>query len=362
MVWTFEGNNFNRIYKNIFETVKNEGTRCSPRGRATLELNPAITKIYNPQMRLCSARQGFSTPFSVAEVIWFMAGRADGEFIEHYLKSFEQFRDKPYKNHHGGYGMRLRKWGIDPWDKKSLCCVDQLTEVYYKLKEDRDSRRAVCTLWNPIFDNNRRTLDNPCNIASMFKIRDGKLNLTQCIRSNDVILGIPQNCFQFSLIQEIMAGWLEVDIGHLVLFSDSLHLYENDFYNLENVKITDFDIYRYYTPKSAKMRFEDFQRALKQILRIERSWRSGSCLQNLPFVKNDYWLNCSRVLLIFNLFKQKEENHKIFKVWKNINNEFQWSMARWIYKRTKSEEIREDMNWYLPEGCKIPSVVKKVES
>ena len=45
------------------------------------------------------------------------------------------------------------------------------------------------------------------------------------MRSNDLFLGTPHNFVQFTSLQEIMAGWLEVEVGSFVLMTDSLHLY-----------------------------------------------------------------------------------------------------------------------------------------
>ena len=67
--------------------------------------------------------------------------------------------------------------------------------------------------------------DIPCNIMSMLKIRDGKLNWTQVMRSNDLYLGLPYDAVLFTSLQEIVAGWLGLDVGEYVHYCDSLHYY-----------------------------------------------------------------------------------------------------------------------------------------
>ncbi|WP_417924869.1 thymidylate synthase [Collimonas pratensis] len=47
-------------------------------------------------------------------------------------------------------------------------------------------------------------------------------------RSNDLYLGTPHNVVQFTCLQEIMAGWLGIEVGSYVQICDSLHLYEHD--------------------------------------------------------------------------------------------------------------------------------------
>ena len=48
------------------------------------------------------------------------------------------------------------------------------------------------------------------------------------IRSNDVFRGLPYNLVQFTSLQEILAGWLNVECGTYNQVSDSLHVYEQD--------------------------------------------------------------------------------------------------------------------------------------
>ena len=62
----------------------------------------------------------------------------------------------------------------------------------------------------------------------MPKIRDGKLEWLQVIRSNDIMLGVPHNFVQFTSMQEILAGWLGVECGSYSQISDSLHVYDSD--------------------------------------------------------------------------------------------------------------------------------------
>ena len=62
----------------------------------------------------------------------------------------------------------------------------------------------------------------------MLKVRDGKLEWSQIMRSNDVLLGMPYNFVQFTGLQEILAGWLGLELGSYNHYSDSLHLYQRD--------------------------------------------------------------------------------------------------------------------------------------
>jgi len=46
--------------------------------------------------------------------------------------------------------------------------------------------------------------------------------------SNDIFLGMPYNIIQFTTLQEILAGWLSLELGTYYQISDSLHVYVHD--------------------------------------------------------------------------------------------------------------------------------------
>ena len=59
------------------------------------------------------------------------------------------------------------------------------------------------------------------------KLREGKLNMTVCCRSNDMIWGAyGTNAVQFSFVQQWLAGALGVEVGTLRQVSDSFHVYD----------------------------------------------------------------------------------------------------------------------------------------
>jgi thymidylate synthase len=125
--------------------------------------------------------------------------------------------------YHGAYGYRLRKhFGID-----------QLERTYKVLSADRDSRQVLLQIWDgaedlPCEDGVPRTDDIPCNVASLIKVREGRLEWAQIMRSNDLVLGLPHNIVHLSSLREVLSGWLGVGPGSYHYFADSLHLYERD--------------------------------------------------------------------------------------------------------------------------------------
>jgi hypothetical protein len=87
----------------------------------------------------------------------------------------------------------------------------------------------VLQIWDSIYDLNYDSKDIPCNDLIMLKIRDGRLNMTVCNRSNDIIWGAyGANAVQFSIIQEYIAAKLGVLMGTYTQVSDSYHAYPDN--------------------------------------------------------------------------------------------------------------------------------------
>lgn len=164
-----------------------------------------------------------SVPFALVETIGILTGHQESSYLNFFNPQLPHFAGAG-SIYPGAYGFRLRKhFGLD-----------QLERVCAALDRNADTRQAVLQIWDPVADIPKRdgspsSPDVPCNLCSMLKLRDGKLFWTQIMRSNDLFRGAPYNFVQFTVIQEVLAGWLGVEMGTYVHWSDSLHTYERDF-------------------------------------------------------------------------------------------------------------------------------------
>ena len=198
-------------------------TDCPSRDGVTSELLHVALTVKDPRQRWVVSRTPAINPaFAIAEVVWMMAGRRDAAFLNYFNPSLPQFAGTG-KTYHGAYGFRLRNhFGID-----------QLDRAYKALRYAPESRQVVLQIWDSAADlpgKNGQPLDPdiPCNLLSMLKVRDGALEWTQIMRSNDLFLGLPHNLVQFTTLQEVLAGWLGLKLGTYNHFSDSLHVYDRD--------------------------------------------------------------------------------------------------------------------------------------
>lgn len=201
----------------------------SSRGGETRELLGAVFTIRDPRQRWVVSRQPAMNPaFAIAEVVWIVSGRRDAAFLNYWNPKLPQFAGGG-KNYHGAYGYRLRKH----------LGVDQLERAYRALQQNPDTRQVVLQIWDssvdfPLPDGSPANADIPCNVCSFAKVRDGKLEWTQILRSNDLFLGVPHNFVQFTSLQEILAAWLGLEVGHYRHISDCLHVYVRDQEHVQN--------------------------------------------------------------------------------------------------------------------------------
>lgn len=194
--------------------------RQESRAGTTKEILGATFEITEPRQRWTVSRQPALNPaFAIAEVIWIVAGRQDAAFLNFWNPALPKYAGNVRK-YHGAYGHRL----------KYAHKVDQLATAYETLRDNPDSRQVVLQIWNPPTDLPVRggqpaAPDIPCNLCSILKLRQNKLEWTQILRSNDLILGVPHNFVQFTSLQELLASWLGVEVGTYRHYSDCLHIY-----------------------------------------------------------------------------------------------------------------------------------------
>ncbi|MEU8159524.1 thymidylate synthase [Micromonospora parva] len=196
------------------QAVLLNGRIACPRDMMTTEVVGAHLCLTNPRRRLVSVPpvRVINPAFAVAEALWILSG-SDDPWIFDFNDNLRRYADDGILQ--GAYGPRIRRWGGD---------LDQLDAVVRKLTADRDSRQAVVQIYDPARDH-RGYRDVPCTLGYRFLIRQGRLEMHTSMRSQDLWLGFPYDIFATTLLQELMAGWLGVEVGEYHHHVDSLHLY-----------------------------------------------------------------------------------------------------------------------------------------
>lgn len=211
------------LYRNAEEAFIGElghidlsGRDVHVRGSFTRELTARSFTITHPGERCISVQGRLNNIVAtVAETVWVLAGRNDLDFLGNYLPRAVDFSDDG-STWRAGYGPRLRAWHG----------VDQLAQVVKVLREDPLSRRAVISLFDPAVDF-AQTKDVPCNNWVHFLQRDGRLDMSIAVRSNDVIWGFSGiNAFEWSVVHDVVARTIGATVGVQHWMVASMHLYE----------------------------------------------------------------------------------------------------------------------------------------
>ncbi|MDQ7815902.1 MAG: thymidylate synthase [Melioribacteraceae bacterium] len=259
-------NSANELWFHLVKTFKNNSKTVIQKSRVgdNKEILHYWITITDPIQRFMTMRYPSINPaFAIAEIVWIINGRNDSMFLNKWNSQLCKYAgyDDYY---HGAYGYRLRK----------NFQIDQLKSAYEALKNDTSTRQIVLQIWDskkdlPFPSGKAKSKDIPCNITSLLKIRDNKLEWVQIMRSNDMFRGLPYNIIQFTTLQEILAGWLGIKPGNYYHFSDSLHLYNDDKLIMkkksEFVNSTNSDsIHLSY--KESKSLFKQFEHKIEQLI------------------------------------------------------------------------------------------------
>ena len=179
------------------------------------ELRGVTLELTQPRARLSRSETRGRVFSPLAELLWYLSGRNDTAFIAHYISRYAQ--DDEGGVIFGGYGPRLR--GPGP--------ADQLGNVIALLSNRPTTRRAVIQLFSgsDLIEDHK---DVPCTCTLQFLNREGGLELIANMRSNDAYTGLPHDVFCFTMLQEIVARSIGVEVGRYIHVAGSLHLYDTD--------------------------------------------------------------------------------------------------------------------------------------
>lgn len=277
-----------RVFKKL--TSSDAGSVKATRGAST-EITGIVFKIEDPRARLSrTAKRGLV--FSpLGELIWYLSGSDKLKQIEYYVAGYrKESEDK--RTVYGAYGPRLFAAG------------GQVQRVIALLKQKRTSRRAVIQLFNSQ-DLEREQV--PCTCTLQFLIRSNRLHMFVYMRSNDAYMGLPHDVFAFTMLQELVARSVGVELGHYKHMVGSLHLYQENISDAVTYLKEAFQERISMPP----MPPGDPWISVRTLVQLERKVRNGEVI-DLSKVKIDrYWLDLVRLLLIFRAFKRRDDLKEI---------------------------------------------------
>lgn len=101
--------------------------------------------------------------------------------------------------------------------------INQIEYIIRTLKQKPYSRRAQAITWRPLVDPFH--FDPPCLQRIYMRVKDNKLIMQTTWRSRDLFRAWEANVNGMIRIQKYVAEQLDLEIGHYLDFSNSLHIY-----------------------------------------------------------------------------------------------------------------------------------------
>lgn len=191
------------------QRLVHQGQVVGPRKLITFEeLDVALGKVTSLRPLLTINNRKLNYRFAVAEWLWIFFGLSDVRTIEQYNPKMRDFSDDGMFLT-GAYGPHVH---------------GQWTETVMKLTADPSTRQAVIEIPRP----RKVTKDEPCTLSLQFFNRFGGLHCVATMRSSDIWLGLPYDCFTFMQLQNILAGQLSLRRGWFSIHLGSSHLYRTD--------------------------------------------------------------------------------------------------------------------------------------
>lgn len=265
---------------------RNEGGTRGP----NIEMLGVTLRLTNPRARV-SRSEDRGKPFSaIGELLWYLARSDRLEFIRPYIARYKD--DAVDGILPGAYGPRL--FGMHGKH-------DQVANVITLLSDNSGSRRAVIQLFDAADIEVRKT-EIPCTTTLQFHARRDVLHMSVFMRSNDAYFGLPHDVFCFTMLQEMVARRLGLDLGHYIHHVGSMHVYDGYAHRLG-----DYIEEGYQRPiEMARMPDGDPFLLVPAILDAECRIRNGDAVIADDVAGPGYWADFIRLVQVFWTSRRKE--------------------------------------------------------
>lgn len=283
-------------------------TKLTNNHDSSIELENMQFTITNPLDRIAVNKiNPLNLIAAIGRLTWTFAGNDRTEDIAFYQSRVRDYSDNSLTVAGSDYGKRI----FDP-----LAGVDQLENVINLLKKDKFSRRAVIPIFSPTDSTRLDSKDLPCAFGLTFLVREDELHSTLIMRSNNGLLLLPTNIFEFTIISEIVARELDIEYAQHVHTSISMHIFEKDLSKIPEYKKLSSNVEEAHVlmPKMPSKPSPMLQ--AKKLAQLEASLRNDNVLLDVSHVYeplqkakidlSPYWFEFFKVLCIGALLHAKE--------------------------------------------------------
>lgn len=225
------------LYVKALEALYNSTEKNSRLG-STKELLDSTLILENPRTRrVIEPIRHQSMDYVVNEIKWYLSGKYEIDKIAKRAKFWYEVADKLDHRVYSNYGAKLFHEKVRGYT--------QFERVLAEFKKNKYSRRGIFffSLFPVDYIWMSSALDFVCTVYGHIIINhEGKLDLYIYMRSNDINWGWSNDVPFFTLVQEMFAIKLGLEMGEYHHHAGSLHIYERFYKKLEGRYYTHFSV------------------------------------------------------------------------------------------------------------------------
>jgi len=291
----------------------------------TVEASGVIIELTNPRARMSRSEARHLLFGCLGEFLWYLSGDDTLAFIRYYIPNYPDDGNGS-KTVRAAYGPRLRNPNKDQ--------IDWVVDI---LREKPSTRRAVIPLYLEQ-DTFTEAPEVPCTCTLQFLLRNERLELLAHMRSNDAYVGLPGDVFAFTMIQELIARAVGVEVGTYKHLVGSLHLYEKNWKSAKRFLAEGWQK-KYSMPlMPLGNQFEN----LAKVLRTEKALRKGRNAK-VPSSLPEYWQDIIQLLRIHRADKDDAPSKDIKRIRKAIHSD---AYEPYIETKQRKAQNRERQRQY----------------
>ena len=136
--------------RRVASAIQEHGLQVDASRGATREIAGVLLELTNPRARLSRSATRGKIFGALGELLWYLSGESDLEFIKHYLPNYAEYGDK-----YGAYGPIIF----------NLSGHNQLENVISMLQKRKTARRANMQIFRAKdIEKDRKGVPRTCNI------------------------------------------------------------------------------------------------------------------------------------------------------------------------------------------------------
>jgi len=205
--------NANEAYEYFLDKIIQDGV---PFGDTKALFNIGFT-LENPMQNYISNKERqWKLAYAAAEWQWYLSGDRNISKLGELYGSIPPIWVKMANS--DGNVMSNYGW---QWQREN-----QIDYVVAKLRREKDTRHAAISIYD-CKEHQLYRKDTPCTYAIQFTILNNRLNMAVLMRSNDLWYGFCNDQYQFSMLQQMIADRLNIDVGNYYHYAHNMHLYND---------------------------------------------------------------------------------------------------------------------------------------